>query len=49
MLSRNWRQLCRRYSQATTFRTTESSPVSYYIYVLRSGCLVAALLPPLAV
>ncbi|KOB65766.1 Uncharacterized protein OBRU01_22213 [Operophtera brumata] len=29
MLSRNWRQLCRRYSQATTFRTTESSPAQH--------------------
>lgn len=28
MLSRSWRHLCRRYSQAVTFRTTESSPVS---------------------
>ncbi|KAL0851577.1 hypothetical protein ABMA28_007359 [Loxostege sticticalis] len=26
MLSRNWRHLCRRYSQAVTFRTTEASP-----------------------
>ncbi|XP_053609674.1 small ribosomal subunit protein mS29 [Plodia interpunctella] len=26
MMSRSWRHLCRRYSQAVTFRTTESSP-----------------------
>lgn len=28
MFSRNWRYLCRRYSQAVTFRTKEASPVS---------------------
>ncbi|XP_026758926.1 28S ribosomal protein S29, mitochondrial [Galleria mellonella] len=26
MISRSWRNLCRRYSQTVTFRTTESSP-----------------------
>ncbi|XP_049883807.1 28S ribosomal protein S29, mitochondrial [Pectinophora gossypiella] len=26
MLSRSWKQLCRRYSQAVNFRTTEASP-----------------------
>lgn len=29
MFSRNWRNLCRRYSQTVTFRTTEASPVQH--------------------
>ncbi|XP_075975150.1 mitochondrial ribosomal protein S29 [Anticarsia gemmatalis] len=29
MLSRSWRHLCRRYSQAVTFRTTENSPAQH--------------------
>uniref|UniRef100_A0A2A4JMM5 Small ribosomal subunit protein mS29 n=1 Tax=Heliothis virescens TaxID=7102 RepID=A0A2A4JMM5_HELVI len=29
MLSRSWRHLCRRYSQAAAFRTTETSPAQH--------------------
>ncbi|KAI8438015.1 hypothetical protein MSG28_010671 [Choristoneura fumiferana] len=35
MLSRNWRHLCRRYSQAVNFRTSETSP--WHLCTVRLG------------
>lgn len=31
MFTRNWKHLCRRYSQAVTFRTSEIYPVSKFV------------------